>query len=256
MPVSSRPTPSRRQRHGTEPVPAAPARRRRRRRPRRRFPWFPLLLLLVLAIGVRLVFSLSASDPEALPSLPELPQILSAPKEPPELPEWVTVDLLPVNEYSRPGTALERVNGIVVHYVGNPGTTAQNNRNYFAGLAETGERKASSHFVIGMDGAILQCVPLDEIAYCSNQRNDDTISIECCHPDEDGQFTQETYDSLVQLVAFLSDYYDLDRDQIIRHYDVTGKLCPIYYVEHEDAWEDFKDDVFASGKSGLAGLFS
>lgn len=253
MPVSTRPAPTRRQNRSSEP--AAPARRRRRRRHRQQFPWRLLLLLLALVVGVRLVCSLSASAPEALPELPELSDILSAPKEPPEMPEWVTVDLLPVNEYSRPGTALEQVNGIVVHYVGNPGTTAQNNRNYFAGLAETGERKASSHFVVGVDGEILQCVPLDEIAYCSNQRNDDTISIECCHPGEDGQFTQETYDSLVQLVTFLADYYDLDRDQIIRHYDVTGKLCPIYYVEHEDAWESFKDDVFKGHRSGLAALF-
>ena len=37
-----------------------------------------------------------------------------------------------------------------------------------------------------------------------------------------------------------------DRD-VIRHYDVTGKLCPLYYVEHEDAWAQFKADV----KSGI-----
>ena len=30
---------------------------------------------------------------------------------------------------------------------------------------------------------------------------------------------------------------------MIRHYDVTGKLCPLYFVEHEDAWETFKSDV-------------
>ena len=87
-------------------------------------------------------------------------------------------------------------------------------------------------------------VPLDEVAYCSNNRNYDTSSIECCHPGEDGQFTQETYDSLVRLTAFLADYYGLERADIIRHYDVTGKLCPLYFVEHEDAWAQFKDDVF------------
>ena len=45
--------------------------------------------------------------------------------------------LLPVNEYSRPGTKLKKIKGIVVHYTGNPGTTAAQNRSYFAGLAET-----------------------------------------------------------------------------------------------------------------------
>jgi N-acetylmuramoyl-L-alanine amidase CwlA len=166
-------------------------------------------------------------------------------QQPPALPDWVTEDLLPENEYSRPGIALTSVSGIVVHYVGNPGTTAQNNRDYFAGLADTHQTHASAHFVIGMDGEVIHCVPLDEIAYCSNDRNDDTISIECCHPGEDGQFTRETYDALVKLTAFLADYYGLQEQQIIRHYDVTGKLCPLYFVEHEDAWEQFKKDVFS-----------
>ena len=39
--------------------------------------------------------------------------------------------------------------------------------------------------------------------------------------------------------------YDIDRDHIIRHYDVTGKPCPLYYVVHEDKWEKFRDDVIA-----------
>ncbi|MCD7761278.1 MAG: peptidoglycan recognition protein family protein [Clostridiales bacterium] len=217
----------------------------------RRHRLWPVLLALAVGLGLFLYTSdglspgTAENDAGEEPGI-DLTSIFSRHKEPPETPDWVTVDLLTVNEYSRPGTELETVNGIVVHYVGNPGTTAQANRNYFEGLSETGETHASSHFVIGLEGEIIQCVPLDEIAYCSNDRNSDTISIECCHPGEDGAFTQETYDSLVKLVAFLADYYDLGRDQIIRHYDVTGKLCPLYYVEHEDAWEQFKDDVFGS----------
>ncbi len=165
---------------------------------------------------------------------------------PPTLEEldWVTVDLIPVNEFSRPGDAVEEVNAIVVHYTGNPGTTAEQHRSYFAGLAETGEASVSSHFVIGMDGAIVQCVPLDEVSYCSNHRNSDTISIECCHPDTTGQFTGETEDALVRLLQYLTDAYGLDEDGVIRHYEVTGKLCPLYYVEHPDAWEAIKARVF------------
>ena len=53
------------------------------------------------------------------------------------------VELLTVNEYSRPGTELAQVNGIVVHYTANPGTTAEQNRSYFESLAETGETHAS-----------------------------------------------------------------------------------------------------------------
>lgn len=155
------------------------------------------------------------------------------------------VRLLTVNEYSRPGTRLEKVNGLVIHYVGNPGTTAMQNRNYFESLAETGERSASCHFVVGLDGEIVQCIPTSEISYCSNNRNDDTVAIEVCHKKADGKFSKETYESLVHLTAFLCCKFDLNLEDVIRHYDVTGKICPKYYVDHEDKWIAFKKDVAA-----------
>ncbi|NLA87636.1 MAG: N-acetylmuramoyl-L-alanine amidase [Clostridiales bacterium] len=157
--------------------------------------------------------------------------------------DWVRQDRLPVNDYSRPGTALKKINNIVIHYVGNPGTTAAQNRSYYSRLADNHETSASSNFLIGMKGEILTCVPVNEVAYCSNWRNDDTISIECCHPDETGKFTGDTYDSLVRLTAWLCNALGLDSGDIIRHYDVTGKECPKYYVDHEEAWVSFKDDV-------------
>lgn len=155
----------------------------------------------------------------------------------------IDVELLTVNPYSRPGIALKAVKGIVVHYTANPGSSAMANRNYFENLKESQDRKVSSHFVVGLDGEIIQCIPTKEIAYASNDRNTDTLSIECCHPDETGEFTEDTYDSLVQLTAWLCKRFSLDRDDVIRHFDVTGKNCPRYFVEHEDAWEQFKEDV-------------
>ena len=122
-------------------------------------------------------------------------------------------------------------------------TTAQQNRDYFEGLAQSGETHASSHFVIGISGEIIQCIPCNEIAYASNERNADTISIECCIPDDTGKFTDATYGSLVHLVTWLMGRYDLTTDDVIRHYDVTGKACPKYYVENEAAWEQFKSDL-------------
>lgn len=161
--------------------------------------------------------------------------------------EWPDIDvqLLDVNEYSRPQIALDKVNGIVIHYTANPGSTAQQNRDYFNGLAQSGETYASSHFVIGLEGEIIQCIPCDEMAYASNDRNEDTIAIECCIPDETGKFNGETYDSLVELTAWLIGRYHLGIDDVIRHYDVTGKICPKYFVDHEDAWKRFKADVVA-----------
>ena len=153
------------------------------------------------------------------------------------------VDLLDVNEYSRPGIPLEEINGIVIHYTANPGSTAQENRDYFNGLQYSQETEASSNFVVGMAGEIIQCVPTWEVAYASNERNFDTVSIECCHPDDSGEFTDETYRSLVQLTAWLCLKFDLSEDDVIRHYDVTGKVCPKYFVDHEDAWEEFRQNV-------------
>ena len=153
------------------------------------------------------------------------------------------VQLLTVNEYSRPGIPLTQVNGIVIHYTANPGTSAQDNRDYFEGLKDSHITKASSHFIVGIEGEIVQCIPCSEWAYASNERNKDTISIECCIPDESGQFTKETYDSLVELVSWLCFRYGLTERDLLRHYDITGKNCPKYYVEHEDAWDGFLADV-------------
>ena len=153
------------------------------------------------------------------------------------------VELLDINEYSRQGTALPVVNGIVIHYTANPGTTAEQNRNYFQGLKDSGETYASSHFIIGIEGEIVQCIPCNEIAYASNERNSDTIAIECCIPDDSGKFSDATYQSLVHLTTWLMGRYDLTTEDVIRHYDVTGKACPKYYVENEGEWVQFKEDL-------------
>ncbi|MGN0158108.1 MAG: N-acetylmuramoyl-L-alanine amidase family protein [Brotaphodocola sp.] len=161
-------------------------------------------------------------------------------------PEWYTQEFLKVNPYSRPGTKREEILDIVVHYVANPGTTASQNRNYFANLAnQTSGNKtsASSHFIIGIDGEILQLIPLDEVAYANYPRNRDTVSIECCHPDSTGEFTEATKESLVRLTAWLCQELYLTEKNVIRHYDVTGKNCPKFYVEHEDAWKEIIKEI-------------
>ena len=144
---------------------------------------------------------------------------------------YIDVELLTPNEYSRPGIATNKIIGIVVHYTANPGATAMNNRDYFEGLKDSHITKASSNFVVGLEGEIVQCVPTWEIAYASNSRNIDTVSIECCHQ------------SMVDLCAWLCLKFDLDENDVIRHYDVTGKICPKYFVENEDAWRKFKSDI-------------
>ncbi len=158
-------------------------------------------------------------------------------------PNW-TEEFLTISEYSRPGEPLTEVNNIFVHYTANQNTSAANNRNYFENLKDNHDVPgASAHFIIGIEGEILQLVPLDEIAYAVQTRNEDSISIECCYKYENGQFTQETYDSLIELLAWLTDAFELEPDDILRHYDCGGKKCPLYYVENEDAWRILKKDV-------------
>ena len=130
--------------------------------------------------------------------------------------------------------------------MGNPGSTAQNNRDYFANLALTHDTYASSHFVVGLEGEVLQCVPLSEISFCSNDRNDDTVAIEVCHPDDTGAFTAETTESLVRLTAWLCETFGLSEEDVIRHYDVSGKECPRYFVQHPEAWDAFRAEVAAA----------
>ena len=226
---------------------------RRRRRPRSAragaIRVIVLTLLLLFLSGVLLGVRLGRS--ERLSALLDGPAAEAAPLEPEgnvpaeiTLPPFITEELLTVNPYSRPGLPLERVNALVIHYVGNPGTSAEQNRSYFQGLADSGETSASSNLIVGLAGETLLCVPLNEIAYCSNSRNADTVSVEFCHPDETGEPTEETYAALVRLTAWLCGLYGLDpTTDVIRHYDVIGKDCPLYYVRNEDAWLRFRQDV-------------
>ena len=162
-------------------------------------------------------------------------------------PEWVEQKLIRKNIFSRPDVSLKRINNIVIHYVGNPGSSAEANRLYFDRLADQDPEQpgtsSSSHFIIGLEGEIIQCIPVGEIAYANAPRNNDTISIETCHPDETGKYNQATYDSLVKLTAWLCKELELSPNDVIRHYDVNQKSCPKYFVDHEDAWKQFKKDV-------------
>lgn len=185
-----------------------------------------ILVILTLVLAVRGFTSLGTGYINADASEPDL-----------------DVQLLDINPYSRPGIQSNGITGIVIHYTANPGSTAQENRDYFNGLQYSHETSASSNFIVGLDGEIIQCVPTWEVAYASNDRNYDTVSIEVCHPDESGKFTDATYRSLVQLTAWLCVKFNLTSEDVIRHYDVTGKNCPKYFVEHEDAWGTFKENV-------------
>ncbi|MEE1073302.1 MAG: peptidoglycan recognition family protein [Cellulosilyticum sp.] len=154
-------------------------------------------------------------------------------------------DLLTPNTYSRPRQKLNKVTKIVVHWVGNANSSAKANRDYFESLRYK-RIYASAHYIIGLQGEILQCVPENEVAYHATKANSYSIGIENCHPDWTGKYNDKTYKSLIELCADLCKRYGLNPDtDIIRHYDVTRKMCPKYYVEHPTAWAALKKDVKA-----------
>ena len=159
-----------------------------------------------------------------------------------KIPSWIDVQLIDQGNPSRSGVILEGINDIVIHYVGNPRTTAQQNRDFY----NQQDSDVCSHFVVGMDGEIIMCVPLTEKSASSNDRNKDTISIEVCHPDVTGEFTDESYQSLIKLVNWLRATFNLSTDHVIRHYEVTGKECPMYYVKNPEKWDQFKADLKAA----------
>ena len=168
--------------------------------------------------------------------------------------ELIEVRYLSIHDDSRPGVKLWRVDNIVVHYVANPGSTAdQNWRNF-----ENNKPGTSAHFIIGLEGEIIQCMPLDEVAWAigTEKGNYTSISIECCHPDATGKFTDATLESLTKLVSWLCNKLDLGRDDVVRHYDyprqgkwgLWHKECPLYYADADDPashkrWEEFKDSL-------------
>lgn len=147
------------------------------------------------------------------------------------------------NQYSRPQTKLSKVTKIAIHYVGNANSSAIANRNYFESLKDK-KIYASSHYIVGLQGEIIQCIPENEISYCTNQANNFSISIETCHPDTTGKFTDITNKSLIELCADICKRYNLDPIvDMIRHYDVTGKKCPLYHVNNPNVWNQLKSDV-------------
>lgn len=165
---------------------------------------------------------------------------------------------LSYNEYSRPNRPIFKVKGIVIHYVGvnsQPNTIVWN---YFEGLKNqkaSDARYASAHYIVGLKGEITQCIPGDEMAYhvgaisykakamdkLSTYPNNCTIGIEMCHTKEG--FTDATVQSAQELTRYLLQKHKLCPCDVYRHYDITGKICPKFYVEDKSLWDDFKKGI-------------
>ncbi len=175
----------------------------------------------------------------------------------------VTEAYLTPNQFSRPQIKLRGVYGLVLHYVGNAGTSALFNRNYFESRKHGKTGYGSAHFIVDLSGMALVCIPPNEVAYhCGENKqqghlytqfaiskfgwwpNGCTLGIEMCHADVAGRLTDETLDTTCTLCACLCSQFNLSpNDDIVRHFDITGKLCPRFWVEHERDFAAFKQSV-------------
>jgi N-acetylmuramoyl-L-alanine amidase len=166
-------------------------------------------------------------------------------------------DFLTINPFSRPAKKINTIKGIVIHWVANPNTTFIQNRNFFENRKDGKSGYGSAHYIINLDRDVIQCIPDEEMAYhvgaieynidsvkkLSKHPNNCTLGIECCHVDWDGKMTPETYFSLTELTAYLLRKYNLNIDNLYRHFDITGKNCHKWFVENPALWEIFKNEI-------------
>lgn len=161
------------------------------------------------------------------------------------------------------GTA-DRIKYIVIHYVGATGG-AEANCKYYAEK----HRGASAHYFVGFDGEIWQSVEDHNIAWhCGGKKyantaggtchgictNANSIGIEMCVRNKGSQadssgdwyFEEATVECTIELTKLLMQKYNIPADHVIRHYDVTGKLCPNPYVLDEGKWQQFKYAIAAT----------
>ena len=132
---------------------------------------------------------------------------------------------------------------IVVHYTANRGDTAKNNADYFArAVTET-----SAHYFVD-EKEVWQSVKDTDTAYhCGRSdgkykhpkcRNANSLGVEMC--DAVGGVKDAVRANTVALVKELMEKYGVPVENVVRHYDVTGKNCPAPWVADENAWQEFK----------------
>jgi len=119
---------------------------------------------------------------------------------------------------------------IVVHYTANNGDRAQGNGNYFS----QPNRNASAHYFVDESNVVQSVKDTDTAWHCGAKsykhticRNDNSIGVEMCsEKDEKGQYyiNEQTQNTAIKLINVLMSKYNIPIKNVIRHYDVTGKM--------------------------------
>ena len=138
---------------------------------------------------------------------------------------------------------------IVIHYTANNGDTAQNNCLYFS----KPNRKASAHYFVGKDGIFQSVKDIHTAWHCGGStykhkycRNSNSIGIEMCSKiDNKGNYyiENDVIENTIELTKYLMDKYNISSSNVIRHYDVTGKMCPEPFVKNSALWNNFKSKL-------------
>lgn len=155
---------------------------------------------------------------------------------------------------------------IVIHYTGNQGDTAINNCKYFQGA----NRNASAHYFVDGGTYIYKSVPVTSVAwsvggcyslkngagtYYKKCTNANSISIEMCNSVK--SVPAKVYSQTVELVKFLMEKYNVPASNVIRHWDVNGKLCPAPWTGSNNSnWKKFKEEISAKPKTFKEGTYN
>ena len=136
---------------------------------------------------------------------------------------------------------------IVMHYTANNGDTARNNCDYYH---RVGGLQASAHYFCDEHGAMQSVRECDTAWHCGARaywhpecRNANSIGIEMCSRKRaDGSYyiKPETVANAAALAREIMQRYGIDTDHVLRHYDVTGKRCPMPWVDDPTQWTAFK----------------
>ena len=136
---------------------------------------------------------------------------------------------------------------IVMHYTANNGDTARNNCDYYH---RVGGLQASAHYFVDEHGAMQSVREGDTAWHCGARaywhpecRNANSIGIEMCSRKRaDGSYyiKPETVANAATLAKDIMQRYGIDTDHVLRHYDVTGKRCPMPWVDDPAQWTAFK----------------
>lgn len=156
------------------------------------------------------------------------------------------IETIPCREDNHGSRRTEPVSYLVVHYTAGNGDTARDNGRYFARCAVG----ASAHYFVDSKQVVASVAEENVAWHCGAAsyrhprcRNGNSIGVELCSVLRDGQyaFEAETVENALALLAELMRRYEIPVERVLRHYDVTGKVCPAPFVADTAAWQQFLD---------------